>query len=131
MLNLTQHIGDGFELGPIPGAAFFDLRASHDTISHRRLVDKLVMLTDDVPLTMLIRTTLSTRRFKVELNGKHSRWRNQRNGLPKAWWYPLCCSTCTTSHFQLPPTFSSTPTTCALPANRRRSNRWRIASPAD
>ena len=83
MLNLTQHIWDGFELGQITGAAFFDLRASCDTISHRRLVGKLVMLTDDVPLTMLIRTTLSIRQFNVELNGKHSRWRNQRNGLPQ------------------------------------------------
>ena len=26
---------------------------------------------------------LSNRRFKVELNGKQSRWRNQRNGLPQ------------------------------------------------
>ena len=39
------------------------------------------MLTDDVPLTKFIRTMLSNRRFKVELNGKQSRWRNQRNGL--------------------------------------------------
>ena len=41
------------------------------------------MLTDDVPLTMFIRTMLSNRRFKVELNDKQSRWRNQRNGLPR------------------------------------------------
>ena len=39
------------------------------------------MLTDDVPLTKFIRTMLSNRRFKVELKGKQSRWRNQRNGL--------------------------------------------------
>ena len=44
---------------------------------------KLVMLTDDVPLTKFIRTMLSNRRFKVELNGKQSRWRNQRNCLPQ------------------------------------------------
>ena len=30
----------------------------------------------------------------------------------------------TTSHSHLPPTVSSMPTTCALPPNRRRSNRW-------
>ena len=41
------------------------------------------MLTDDVPLTKFIRTMLSNRRIKVELNGKQSRWRNQRNGLPQ------------------------------------------------
>ena len=46
----------------------------------------------------------------------------------KAHCYPLCCSTCApmTSHFQLPPTVSYTPTTCALPRNRRRSNSWRL-----
>ena len=32
---------------------------------------------------MFIRTMLSNRRFKVELNGKQSRWRNQLNGLPQ------------------------------------------------
>ena len=54
-----------------------------DTINHRRLLVKLVMITDDVPLTKFIRTMLSNRRFKVELNGKQSRWRNQRNGRPQ------------------------------------------------
>ena len=83
VLNLTQHIEDGFELGQITGAAFIDLTAAYDTINHRRLLVKLLMLTDDVPLTKFIRTMLSNRRFKVELNGKQSRWRNQRNGLPQ------------------------------------------------
>ena len=83
MLNLTQHIEDGFELGQITGAVFIDLTAAYDTVNHRRLLVKLVMITDDVPLTKFIRTMLSNRRFKVELNGKQSRWQNQRNGLPQ------------------------------------------------
>ena len=58
VLNLTQHIQDGFELRQITGAAFIDLTAAYDTINH---------------------------------------------GRP----------------------------TCALPSNRRRSNRWRLHSPAD
>ena len=70
VLNLTQHIEDGFELGQITGAAFIDLTAAYDTINHRRLLAKLVMLTDDVQLTKFIRTMLSNRRFKGELNGK-------------------------------------------------------------
>ena len=59
--------------------------AANHTINHRRLLVKLVMLTDhdDVPLTKFIRTMLTNRLFKVELNGKQSRWRNQRNGLPQ------------------------------------------------
>ena len=83
VLNLTQHIEDGFELGQITGAAFIDLTAAYDTINLRRLLVKLVMITDDVPLTKFIRTMLSNRLFKVELNGKQSRWQNQRNGLPQ------------------------------------------------
>ena len=63
VLNLTQHIEDGFELGQITGAAFIDLTAAYDTINHRRLLVKLLMLTDDVPLTKFIRTMLSNRRL--------------------------------------------------------------------
>ena len=40
-------------------------------------------MTGDVLLTELIRTMLESRRFFVVLNGKKSRWRRQRNGLPK------------------------------------------------
>ena len=65
VLHLTQHIEDGFELGQITGAAVVDLTAAHDTITHRRLLAKLVLITDGVPLTMFIRTMLSNRRFKV------------------------------------------------------------------
>ena len=83
VLNLTQHIEDGFELGQITGPALVDLTAAYDTINHWRLLAKLVMLTDDVPLTKFIETMLSNRRFKVQLTGKQSRWRNQRNGLPQ------------------------------------------------
>ena len=83
VLNITQHIEDGFDDGQITGAAFIDLTAAYYTINHRRFLTKLVMLTDDVPLTKFIRTFLSNRQFKVELNGKQSRWRNQRNGLPQ------------------------------------------------
>ena len=133
VLNLTQHIEDGFELGQITGAAFIYLTAAYDTINHRRLLVKLVMLTDDVPLTKFIRTMLSNRRFKVELKANRVDGETSEMAFHRAQCYPLCCSTCTptTSHFQLPPTVSSTPTTCALPPNRRRSNRWRLHSPAD
>ena len=40
-------------------------------------------MTGDVQLTDLIRTMLESRRFFVVLNGKKSRWRRQRNGLPQ------------------------------------------------
>ena len=37
----------------------------------------------DFHLTKLIQLLLENRRFYVELNGKQSRWRKQRNGLPQ------------------------------------------------
>ena len=54
------------------------------------------MPTDDIQLTKLIRTMLSNRRFKVELNGKQSSGRNQRNGLPQgSVLSPLLFNVCT------------------------------------
>ena len=112
-------------------AAFIDLTTAYDTINHRRLLAKLVMLTDNVPLTKFIRTMLPNRRFKVEANRVHGEI--SESASHKAQCYPFCCSTCTptTNHAQFPPTVSSTPTTCALPPNSRRSNRWRLTAPAE
>ena len=58
-----------------------DLSAAYDTVNHRRLLSKVLEMTGDVHLTDLIRTMLESRRFFVVLNGKKSRWRQQRNGL--------------------------------------------------
>ena len=41
VLNLTQYIEDGFELGKITGAVFVDLTAAYDTVNHRLLLLKL------------------------------------------------------------------------------------------
>ena len=78
LLNLTEHIEDGYEKRLITGAVFMD-----DTVNHRRLLGKVLEMTGDVQLTDLIRTMLENRRFFVVLNGKKSRWRRQRNGLPQ------------------------------------------------
>ena len=83
LLNLTEHIEDGYEKRMITGAVFVDLSAAYDTVNHRRLLSKVLEMTGDVQLTDLIRTMLENRRFFVVLNGKKSRWRRQRNGLPQ------------------------------------------------
>ena len=83
LLNLTQHIEDGFERGQITGAVFVDLSAAYDTVNHRRLLAKVLEMTKDAHLTKLLQTLLQNRRFFVELGGKRSRWRRQRNGLPQ------------------------------------------------
>ena len=82
-LNLTEHTEDGYEKRLITGAVFVELSAAYDTVKHRRLLSKVLEMTGDVQLTDLIRTMLESRRFFVVLNGKKSRWRRQRNGLPQ------------------------------------------------
>lgn len=81
IVNLTQHIEDGFEEKMIRGVAFIDLSAAYDTMNHRKLMQKIYKITKDYHLTMLIQTFLQNRRFYVTLNGKSSRWNNQKNGL--------------------------------------------------
>ena len=41
LLNLTQHIEDGYQRGMITGAAFVDLSAAYDTVNHRLFIRKL------------------------------------------------------------------------------------------
>ncbi|XP_030847026.1 uncharacterized protein LOC115926449 [Strongylocentrotus purpuratus] len=83
VLNLTQHVEDGFEKNEPTGVVFVDLTAAYDTVNHRILLDKLYTMTKDSHLTKLIQMLLENRRFYVELNGKRSRWRKQKNGLPQ------------------------------------------------
>ena len=83
ILNLTQHIEDGFEQKSITGVAFIDLSAAYDTVNHRILLRKLYEITKDFQLVNIIKTFLQNRRFYVTLQNKTSRWRNQKNGLPQ------------------------------------------------
>ena len=83
LLNLTQHIEDGYQRGMITGAAFVDLSAAYDTVNHRILIQKLYNTTQDSQLCRVFQNMLSNRRFYVELNNERSRWRKQKNGLPQ------------------------------------------------
>ena len=83
LLNLTQHIEDGYERKMLTGAAFVDLSAAYDTVQHRLMIRKLMDMTGDIDLCQVIRGLLSNRRFFVQLNDKKSRWRSQKNGLPQ------------------------------------------------
>ena len=69
VLNLTQHIEDGFEKNEPTGVVFVDLAAAYDTVNHRILLDKLYTMTKDSHLTKLIQMLLENRRFYVKLNG--------------------------------------------------------------
>ena len=83
LLNLTQHIEDGYERKMLTGAAFVDLSAAYDTVQHRLMIRKLMDMTGDIDLCQVIRSLLSNRRFFVQLNDKKSRWRSQKNGMPQ------------------------------------------------
>ena len=83
LLNLTQHIKDGYERKMLAGAAFVDLSAAYDTVQHRLMIRKLMDMTGDIDLCQVIRGSLSNSRFFVQLNDKKSRWRSQKNGFPR------------------------------------------------
>ena len=83
VLNLTQHIEDGFEVGMVTGIVFVDLSAAYDTVNHRCLLHKILELTKDICLMELIESMLENRLFFVELGGKKSRWQRLKNGLPQ------------------------------------------------
>ena len=83
LLNLTQHIEDGYQRGIITGAAFVDLSVSYNTENHRTLIQKLYKTTQDCQLCRVFQNMLPNRRLYVELINERSRWRKQKNGLPQ------------------------------------------------
>ncbi|KAL4154014.1 hypothetical protein QTP88_001847 [Uroleucon formosanum] len=83
ILGLTQHIENGYEKKKITGVVFIDLTAAYDTVNHNLLISKIKDLTKDNTLARTINTLLRNRRYCVELEGKVSRWRIQKNGLPQ------------------------------------------------
>ena len=83
VLNLTQYIEDGFENKLITGTVFVDLTAAYDTVNHRALLLKVSKIVRNTTIVHIIESLLSNRRFFVEMDGKRSRWRLQKNGLPQ------------------------------------------------
>ena len=83
LLNITQFIEDGYEEKQITGAVFVDLTAAYDTVNHRRLLLKVARMIKNRKIVSIIKSLLENRRFFVELDGRKSRWRNQKNGLPQ------------------------------------------------
>ena len=83
LLNLTQHIEDGYQESMITGTAFVDLSAAYDTVKHILLIQKFFNITQDSTLCSVIRNVPSKRRLYVELNNEGSRWRLHNNCLPQ------------------------------------------------
>ena len=68
LLNLMQHIKDGFEKRLVTGAVLVDLSAAYDTVNHLILMTKIYQMTDDKAMTTLLGTLLKNRMFYVALN---------------------------------------------------------------
>ena len=83
LLNLTQYIEDGFEEKQITGTVFVDLTAAYDTVNHKLLLLKVAKTIKNRKIVSIIQTLLENRRFFVEMDGRKSRWRLQKNGLPQ------------------------------------------------
>ena len=83
LLNLTQYIEDGFEKREITGTVFVDLTAAYDTVNHKLLLFKVANMVKNKTILAIIQSLLENRRFYVEMDGRKSRWRLQKNGLPQ------------------------------------------------
>ena len=83
LLNLTQLIENGYEEKKITGTVFVDLTAAYDTVNHRLLLNKVAKVVNNSKLVKIIQSLLTNRRFYVEMDGRKSRWRTQKNGLPQ------------------------------------------------
>ena len=59
LLNLTQHIEDGYQESMITGTAFVDLSSAYDTVNHRLLIQKLFNITQGSTLCSVIWNILS------------------------------------------------------------------------
>ena len=83
LLNLTQYIEVGYQVGMIRGIAFVDLSAEYDTVNHIHLIQKFYNTTQDSNLCRVIQNFLPNSGFHVEQNKERNRWKKTlNNGLP-------------------------------------------------
>jgi len=83
VLNLCQHIDDGYENKKVTGVVLVDLSPAYDMVNHNLLLKKIYKCTNDWHIVQIISSMIRNRRFTVTLNNKWSRWRNQQNSLPQ------------------------------------------------
>ena len=83
VLNIIEYIEDGYQAGQIACTVFIELIAAYDMVNHRALMMKVSKMLKNKPLVQIIESLLKNRRFYVEMDGKESRWRAQKNGLPQ------------------------------------------------
>ena len=75
LLNLTQHIEDGFEEKRITGTIIVDFTAAYATVNHRILLLKVANMPKNRKMVEVIQSLLRNMRFFVEIDGRKSRWK--------------------------------------------------------
>ena len=63
LLNLTQHIEDGYQESMITGIAFVDLSVAYDTVNHRLIIQKLFNIMHNSTLCRVIQNLLSKQKI--------------------------------------------------------------------
>ena len=81
---LTQNIEDSFEAKKKAGAVFIDLTAAYDTVWHRGLTCKLLILLPDKHMVRMIMELVRNRSSTLTTgDSKQSRLRRLKNGVPQ------------------------------------------------
>lgn len=80
---LSAHIEAGFQKNVKTCVAFMDLSSVYDTVWKKGMIYKLQKTIPCAKTSKLIQSMLSNRRITVQLNGKVSRPRTIKNGLPR------------------------------------------------
>ena len=103
LLNLTQHIEDGYQRGMITVAAFVDLSAAYDTVNHRLPIRKLYDFTEGSPLCRVIQNMLQVEDSMLSCTTTAADGETRRTACPRVVNYLKYCLTYTqtTSHFTM------------------------------
>ena len=83
MLAAVDQIEAAFEDKKKCGAVFIDLSSAYDTVWHRGLILKLHHALQDKQMAQVITEIISNRCFRVLSDGRSSRTRNLKNGVPQ------------------------------------------------
>lgn len=122
VLDLTNYIELGFEMGQKTGVVFLDLSVAYDTVWKCGLMFKLSLIIPCQKTLSVIMDMLSDRNFQVEINEKGSRKRVLNNGLPQDVYLQVSCTVSTQWTYQLrTQENSSMLTTTHWPTNQKRS----------
>ena len=83
-LPLAQNVDDSFETKKKTGPIFVNLTAAYDTVWHRGLTFKLLMLLPDKHMVRMIMELVRNQSFNLTTgDSKQSRLRHLKNGVPQ------------------------------------------------